>query len=403
MKSLLLALTLLTALACAHTSSAPAAQPALAPAPSSAPAAAAGPAPTLLVLPLRAAGGVQGPAQALDGMILAAISGTKRYQTLGADDLNALLGVEKMKDALGCDDVSCAAQIGGALGAPYLVAGDLSPLGDEVVLSLRLMDTRAARVLARGTARGTPTADALSTMMAQAVGDLLGIPVQEAAHVHAAPPSAPLQYDAYVAMVTKLGKRVSNFEYAGLLEDVDAYEKKPPTAPPGTDPRELLLFYRAFACYSLQRVPCLEQTARGYLAQYPGGTYAQTLQTYLDQLDSSQAQQQERDEQLRTQLATLQEQRDAGRITEEQAMEMSAYACLGALAYARASALFEQLMARAGADDERWFTLAEQRVLALQQAAAFDEARTVLLEAQRRNPRLFRARGMNGTLSRLPR
>ncbi|HET6346563.1 MAG TPA: hypothetical protein VFH51_16645, partial [Myxococcota bacterium] len=291
--------------------------------------------------------------------------------------------------------------IGGALGAPYLVAGDLSPLGEEVVLSLRLMDTRAAQVLARGAARGTPTADALSTMMAQAVGELLGLPVQEAAHVR--PAAAAPNYDAYVAMVTRLGKRASNFEYAGLLADVDAYEGQPVTAPPGTDPRELLLFYRAFACYSLQRVPCLEQTARRYLSQYPGGMYAQTLQTYLDQLDSAQAQQQERDAQLRTQLANLQEQRNAGRITEEQAMEMSAYACLGALAYGRASDLFEQLMARAGADDERWFTLAEQRVLALQQAAAFDEARTLLLEAQRRNPRLFRARGMNGTLGRLPR
>ena len=53
-----------------------------------------------------------------------------------------MLGLDKMKQAVGCDDVSCAAEIGGALGINYMVAGTAGKLGSRIVFSLKLIDTK---------------------------------------------------------------------------------------------------------------------------------------------------------------------------------------------------------------------------------------------------------------------
>ena len=46
--------------------------------------------------------------------ILVKLGETKKYTTISRADLNALIGQEKLKDALGCTDTSCLAEIGDA-------------------------------------------------------------------------------------------------------------------------------------------------------------------------------------------------------------------------------------------------------------------------------------------------
>lgn len=129
----------------------------------------------LLVMPLQPEEGLERASRALDELILAEVHGVGWYQVLGPADLNALLGVEAAKDALGCDDVDCAADLGGALGVRTVVTGELRALEDQVLLSLRQIDTDGAPlVLTRATARGRRDADTLAGMVAEVVQDLLG-------------------------------------------------------------------------------------------------------------------------------------------------------------------------------------------------------------------------------------
>jgi tetratricopeptide (TPR) repeat protein len=72
---------------------------------------------------------------------------------VGADEIRAMLGLEHQKQLLGCTEVSCLAEIGGALGAEKLVLGSLSRFGDTYVLDLKLVEARSAKVLAEGSVR----------------------------------------------------------------------------------------------------------------------------------------------------------------------------------------------------------------------------------------------------------
>ncbi len=63
------------------------------------------------------------------------------------DDIQNLLGFEKQKQMLACADVSCLAEVGGALGVDQMVSGSLSALGKSYVLLLRAIDVHHAHVL----------------------------------------------------------------------------------------------------------------------------------------------------------------------------------------------------------------------------------------------------------------
>lgn len=64
-------------------------------------------------------------------------------------ELDSMLGFEKLKDALGCNDTSCLAEIGAALGTDRLVVGTLTHDGPFMSLGVQWVDPREGHVLAR--------------------------------------------------------------------------------------------------------------------------------------------------------------------------------------------------------------------------------------------------------------
>jgi hypothetical protein len=68
------------------------------------------------------------------------------YDVVSSSEVNAVLGMERMKEAVGCDNLSCATEIGGALDAAFMIAGSIGRLGDNLSVSLSLYDVRAGRV-----------------------------------------------------------------------------------------------------------------------------------------------------------------------------------------------------------------------------------------------------------------
>src|SRR5262249_37444764 len=54
-------------------------------------------------------------------------------------DISAALGAERQKQLMGCTESSCLAELGGAMGADYLVRGSASALDQDTALSLSLL------------------------------------------------------------------------------------------------------------------------------------------------------------------------------------------------------------------------------------------------------------------------
>lgn len=105
--------------------------------------------PKLAVMPLAANRVSPDTAKILDELLINQVDSLGKYQVIGASDINAMLGLEKMKEALGCDAIACAAEIGGALGVDRLLAGSVSSLGGVLLVSLKLVNIQAQSVEGR--------------------------------------------------------------------------------------------------------------------------------------------------------------------------------------------------------------------------------------------------------------
>lgn len=81
---------------------------------------------------------------------------------MGQSDIEAALGVDMQRQALGCTDVSCAEEIGGALGVDLVLYGEVSTLGSKYNVNLSAAHTLNAVVVARGSAHVDKTRDTLA-------------------------------------------------------------------------------------------------------------------------------------------------------------------------------------------------------------------------------------------------
>lgn len=97
-----------------------------------------------------------------DGVVLTGLVATAAAEVEGVDvltraDLRAALAVESDKQALGCADESCLAEIAAALDARAVLFGTLGALDDELVLQLNLFDSQQANSAGRAVARAPST------------------------------------------------------------------------------------------------------------------------------------------------------------------------------------------------------------------------------------------------------
>ena len=127
----------------------------------------------------------------LDELLVNGLHQSAKYQIVGGSDLNAMLGFEKMKEALGCDDVACAAEIGGALGVDMIVAGSVSKLGDMVIISAKLIDPKRAEVRSRAQIKLPDREQLFDRAVASVVRQLLGEAEFNESFAWDLPPSGP--------------------------------------------------------------------------------------------------------------------------------------------------------------------------------------------------------------------
>lgn len=84
-----------------------------------------------------------------DEIVLTAIAESGAYEVIGKGDVESLLAFERQKDLLACDDASCFAEIGSALGAEHLVSVSIGKVEEEWLVTAKLIDIGGARVTAR--------------------------------------------------------------------------------------------------------------------------------------------------------------------------------------------------------------------------------------------------------------
>jgi hypothetical protein len=104
----------------------------------------------LAIMPLAAHGVPPSMADAMTQILAAEYHQIEGLSVLSRDDIRAMLGQVDLEAQLGClDDVRCVVEIGAALGLSRLITGSIAEVGGTHVVSLRLIDTRAAGVLSR--------------------------------------------------------------------------------------------------------------------------------------------------------------------------------------------------------------------------------------------------------------
>jgi TolB-like protein len=134
----------------AATTPAPAAATpaAVTPAPAAAPAPAAKAERSIAVLDLSTSGDIPAGLAATVGQAMAShATSLPGFKVLSRDDIRRVLSFEQERQLLGCPDEQCVVSIGGALGADWIITGNLGQLGGRFLISVRAVDIKAGKAL----------------------------------------------------------------------------------------------------------------------------------------------------------------------------------------------------------------------------------------------------------------
>jgi len=89
-------------------------------------------------------------ARLVEELVVSSLDATGRFKVTSRSDMASVLGFEKQKQTLGCDEsASCIAEIAGALGVELLAAPRAGKLENLTVLTLSIVDARTASAVAR--------------------------------------------------------------------------------------------------------------------------------------------------------------------------------------------------------------------------------------------------------------
>jgi TolB-like protein len=156
------------------------------------------------ILSIEAIQGMEpGTAKVLTNLISNRTAELGPFEVLSSTDVAAMLGFERQQQLLGCTDSSCLAEIGGALGADYLLSGQVAKVGTRFHLMLTLAEVRRARVVSRQSEQCEGSEDLLVDAAQRAVTSLfkpLLPPSPEGPSVVREPSEPPSRTPAFVLL-----------------------------------------------------------------------------------------------------------------------------------------------------------------------------------------------------------
>lgn len=132
----------------------------------------------IAVMELKASEGI--PPMVLSGLtdtMTEALDALGPFKAISSQDISRMMDFEAQKEAIGCSEASCLAEMVGAMGAEYLVTGSVALIGEQYLLQLQLFDIVNARVVQRESRdhKGSPSElfDVVSGAVKVLVRDLL--------------------------------------------------------------------------------------------------------------------------------------------------------------------------------------------------------------------------------------
>ena len=101
------------------------------------------------VLELKPTGLDEATAVNLTEVLAAEVKSIDGTSVVSPADIASMLKMQETKQAFDCEDTTCLAEIGGALGVDQLIVGDVGKVGARYVISLRIVDARRPLALSR--------------------------------------------------------------------------------------------------------------------------------------------------------------------------------------------------------------------------------------------------------------
>ena len=150
----------------------------------------------LAVLQVHGGEGVpQSTAAAITEAVVAEVRRQSGVEVITQREIASILSLEKQRSMLGCETDACMAELGGALGADRLVAGDIAKLGESFLMHLRVVDVKKVRVAAQADRRlrGGTIDDVLDVLPAMVAELFPGAPGAQpvGGAIQATPPAQP--------------------------------------------------------------------------------------------------------------------------------------------------------------------------------------------------------------------
>jgi outer membrane receptor protein involved in Fe transport len=106
---------------------------------------------TIGVMDFKGIGVSQEEADIIADVISEHISRLGYVRVISKSDIQSMLNIEKQKRLAGCTDKECFSEIAGALDMPWMVTGNVSIIGESVIINLKLFNVRNAYVVGRST------------------------------------------------------------------------------------------------------------------------------------------------------------------------------------------------------------------------------------------------------------
>jgi TolB-like protein len=105
---------------------------------------------TLIVFDMTPEKGIEkGTANLLVEIIMGEIERSNAFKVIGQKDIDKMLFWETNKQLKNCNESSCMMQIAGAMGAEYYVESSIGTVGDNYVISMKLIETMKVEIKGR--------------------------------------------------------------------------------------------------------------------------------------------------------------------------------------------------------------------------------------------------------------
>ncbi len=138
---------------------------------------------SVFVMNLKTVGVNRSAAELVTDLITGELDGYPQLQVLSGEDVKRLLKLEADRQAMDCaEGSSCMAELAEALGARYLLRGQVSRVDEVLRVDLSLVDSATATVVARAQARARDLEDLqrrVKPLVNNVLADVLSLPPQQ--------------------------------------------------------------------------------------------------------------------------------------------------------------------------------------------------------------------------------